>query len=118
MTQKDKFKFIDILLILSLLIVVVSFYKIETFADVSNNIIKMNDSSGNIPATNVPSWKPPKAGDEQFMYTVLFIVLILITIVSLSLFVYTFTINEPSFLYATIGLSSMIIFILVYLSKY
>lgn len=102
--MKDKLKYIDVLLILALLIVVVSLYNLETFTDASNN--------------KVPSWKPPKPDETEFMYTVLFITLIIIAIVSLSLFVYSSIKNEPSFLYATIGLSSIIIFMLVYLSKY
>lgn len=112
--DKDKLKYIDILLILSLLIVVVSLHKLETFADASGN----RDISGSIPARNVPSWKPPKPDQSEFFYTVLFIILILVAIVSLSLFVYTYAKNEPSFLYATIGLSSIILFMLAYLSKY
>jgi len=102
--MKEKYKYIDIILIISLLIIVVSLYKIDTFKDASDN--------------SAPSWKPPKPEDEYFVYTLIYISLIIITIVSLSLFVYTYAKNEPSFLYATIGLSSIIIFLLIYLSKY
>ena len=102
--MKEKYKYIDILLILSLLIIVVSLYKAETFKDASDN--------------NTPGWKPPKPDDEHFIYTTIYISLTLISIVSLSLFVYTYAKNQPSFLYATIGLSSIIIFLLIYLSKY
>ena len=86
-------------------------FKKEEFVDASGK--QLLDASG-----KVPEWKTPKAGDEQFLYTTVFIVLILIAIVSLSLFVYTFAKGDPSYLYATIGLSSLIIFMLVYLSKY
>lgn len=75
---------------------------------------EFKDASDN----KVPVWNTPKPDEEQFVYSTLFITLILITIVSLSFFVYTFTKGESSYLYATIGLSSFIIFLLVYLSKY
>ena len=96
-------------------------FKKEEFVDASGK--QLLDASGSKPQVTVtsgkvPEWKTPKAGDEQFLYTTVFIVLILIAIVSLSLFVYTFAKGDPSYLYATIGLSSLIIFMLVYLSKY
>lgn len=118
--MKDKFKYIDIILILSLLIIIVSLHKIEEFADTSGNRVadtsgnRVSDTSGN----KIPAWKPPKADQGEFWYTIIFITLIIISIISLSLFVYSYVKNEPSFLYATIGLSSIIIFLLIYLNKY